>query len=30
MGRTTLVEKMRKLGIRRHDASRGQEQPSNA
>ena len=30
MGRTTLVEKMRKLGIRRHDASRAQEQASNA
>jgi len=28
MGRTTLVEKMRKLGIRRHDASRPQEQLS--
>ncbi len=28
MGRTTLVEKMRKLGIRRHDASRHQEQAS--
>ena len=27
MGRTTLVEKMRKLGIRRHDVSRAQEQP---
>jgi sigma-54 specific flagellar transcriptional regulator A len=26
MGRTTLVEKMRKLGIRRHEASRPQEQ----
>jgi sigma-54 specific flagellar transcriptional regulator A len=25
MGRTTLVEKMRKLGIRRHDASRREE-----
>ena len=25
MGRTTLVEKMRKLGIRRHEASRGPE-----
>ena len=30
MGRTTLVEKMRKLGIRRHDASRGHEQVTNA
>jgi sigma-54 specific flagellar transcriptional regulator A len=30
MGRTTLVEKMRKLGIRRHDTNRGQEQASNA
>ncbi len=29
MGRTTLVEKMRKLGIRRQDASRPQEQASN-
>ena len=28
MGRTTLVEKMRKLGIRRHDASRPLEQAS--
>jgi sigma-54 specific flagellar transcriptional regulator A len=28
MGRTTLVEKMRKLGIRRHEASRPQEQAS--
>ena len=27
MGRTTLVEKMRKLGIRRHGISRAQEQP---
>jgi sigma-54 dependent transcriptional regulator, flagellar regulatory protein len=30
MGRTTLVEKMRKLGIRRNDAGRGQEQASSA
>jgi sigma-54 dependent transcriptional regulator, flagellar regulatory protein len=30
MGRTTLVEKMRKLGIRRHDVSRAQEQVSGA
>jgi sigma-54 specific flagellar transcriptional regulator A len=30
MGRTTLVEKMRKLGIRRHDAARGHEQASGA
>ena len=30
MGRTTLVEKMRKLGIRRHDTGRGHEQASNA
>ena len=29
MGRTTLVEKMRKLGIRRQDASRPREQASN-
>ena len=29
MGRTTLVEKMRKLGIRRHDAGHRQEQASN-
>ncbi len=28
MGRTTLVEKMRKLGIRRHDVSRPREQAS--
>jgi sigma-54 specific flagellar transcriptional regulator A len=28
MGRTTLVEKMRKLGIRRNDATRPQEQVS--
>ena len=30
MGRTTLVEKMRKLGIRRNDPGRGQEQASSA
>ena len=30
MGRTTLVEKMRKLGIRRHDTNRSHEQASNA
>jgi sigma-54 specific flagellar transcriptional regulator A len=30
MGRTTLVEKMRKLGIRRHDTNRSHEQVSNA
>jgi len=30
MGRTTLVEKMRKLGIRRHDTNRSDEQVSNA
>ncbi len=30
LGRTTLVEKMRKLGIRRHDAGQREEQASNA
>ncbi|TFH49409.1 MAG: sigma-54-dependent Fis family transcriptional regulator [Lysobacterales bacterium] len=30
MGRTTLVEKMRKLGIRRQQAGRGQERASGA
>jgi sigma-54 specific flagellar transcriptional regulator A len=30
MGRTTLVEKMRKLGIRRHDVGRAREQVGNA
>jgi sigma-54 specific flagellar transcriptional regulator A len=30
MGRTTLVEKMRKLGIRRHDTARVHERASNA
>jgi sigma-54 specific flagellar transcriptional regulator A len=30
LGRTTLVEKMRKLGIRRHDASRHEEPAASA
>ncbi len=30
LGRTTLVEKMRKLGIRRHDAGRREEQARSA